>query len=88
LLDEPTRGIDVGEKSEIYRLIRGLAREGMGVLLASSEMPELLALCDRILVLSEGRLAAVLDGDTATQERMLEAATANVRSGEGALAAA
>jgi ribose transport system ATP-binding protein len=90
LLDEPTRGIDVGAKSEIYRLIGELAREGMGVLLASSEMPELLALCDRILVLSEGRVTAVLNHAEATQERILEAATGNVRSGttEGAFAVA
>jgi ABC-type sugar transport system ATPase subunit len=81
LLDEPTRGIDVGAKSEIYRLIGELVREGMGVLLASSEMPELLALCDRVLVLSEGRISAVLDREEATQERILEAATANVRAG-------
>jgi ABC-type sugar transport system ATPase subunit len=79
LLDEPTRGIDVGAKSEIYRLIGDLARDGMAVLLASSEMPELLSLCDRILVLSEGRLSATLDGRTATQEQILEAATANGR---------
>ncbi len=76
LLDEPTRGIDVGAKAEIYRLIGELAAQGMSVLLASSEIPELLALCDRILVLSEGRLTATLDADIATPESILEAATA------------
>lgn len=75
LLDEPTRGIDVGAKAEIYRLIGELAEQGMGVLLASSEIPELLALCDRILVLSEGHLTATLDAATATPESILEAAT-------------
>ena len=79
LLDEPTRGVDVAAKSEIYRIIGELAGKGMAVLLASSEIPELLALCDRIMVLSEGRLSAVLDAKTATQESLLEAATANVR---------
>jgi ribose transport system ATP-binding protein len=61
LLDEPTRGIDVGAKAEIYRLIRGLAADGMAILLASSELPELLALSDRILVLREGRPTALLE---------------------------
>ena len=60
LLDEPTRGIDVGAKAEIYRLIRELSAQGIAIVVASSEMPELLALSDRILVLREGRPAAVL----------------------------
>lgn len=88
LLDEPTRGIDVGAKAEIYRLIGELARDGMSVLVASSELPELLALCDRILVLSEGRLSATLTREEATQERLLEAATALLnREPIGAIAA-
>ena len=61
LLDEPTRGIDVGAKAEIYRLIRDLSARGMAIVVASSEMPELLALSDRILVLREGRPVALLD---------------------------
>ena len=76
LLDEPTRGIDVGAKAEIYALIRRLAAGGAGILLASSEMPELLALCDRILVLAGGRVTAELVGREATQERILAAAAA------------
>ena len=60
LLDEPTRGIDVGAKAEIYRLIRELSAQGIAILVASSEMPELLALSDRILVLREGRPTALL----------------------------
>ena len=75
LLDEPTRGIDVGAKAEIYALISRLARQGTAILMASSEMPELLAMCDRILVLREGRLSATLTRGEATQERILEAAT-------------
>ena len=60
LLDEPTRGIDVGAKAEIYRLIRELSAQGIAIMVASSEMPELLALSDRILVLREGRPTALL----------------------------
>ena len=61
LLDEPTRGIDVGAKYEIYQLIIDLAKEGKGVIMVSSEMPELLGVCDRILVMSGGRLAGEVD---------------------------
>jgi ribose transport system ATP-binding protein len=75
LMDEPTRGIDVGGKAEIYGLINELAQAGTGILMVSSEMPELLAMCDRILVLCEGRVTAELDRAEATQERILEAAT-------------
>ncbi len=74
LLDEPTRGIDVGAKYEIYELITELARTGRGVILVSSEMPELLGLCDRIMVLSGGRLAGIVDS-TATQEEIMSLAT-------------
>jgi ABC-type sugar transport system ATPase subunit len=75
LLDEPTRGIDVGAKAEIYTLMRRLAEEGMGIVMTSSELPELLAVCDRIAVLCEGRLTAVLERSEATEERIMEAAT-------------
>ena len=71
LLDEPTRGIDVGAKYEIYQLILRLAEEGRSVLMVSSEMPELLGVCDRILVMSGGRLAGEVDAATATQEEIL-----------------
>lgn len=77
LLDEPTRGIDVGAKAEIYALIRQLAaHEGIGIIMTSSELPELLAVSDRILVLCEGRVTGVLAGDEATEERIMHAATA------------
>lgn len=75
LLDEPTRGIDVGTKHEIYKLIRAAADSGLAVLLVSSEMPELLNLSDRILVMSEGRLTGELRGDEMTQENILRLAT-------------
>ena len=76
LLDEPTRGIDVGAKAEIYALVSHLAQEGAAVLMASSELPEILAMCDRVLVLCEGELTATLTRAEATQERIMEAATA------------
>ncbi len=71
LLDEPTRGIDVGAKYEIYQLILDLAAKGRSVLLVSGEMPELLGLCDRILVLSAGRVAGEVSGPAATQEQIM-----------------
>ncbi|MFT3685718.1 MAG: sugar ABC transporter ATP-binding protein [Phycisphaerales bacterium] len=76
LLDEPTRGIDVGTKAEIYRLIREAANTGLAVLLVSSEMPELLLLSDRIAVLCEGQLTGELTGPDMTQENILRLATA------------
>jgi len=80
LLDEPTRGIDVGAKAEIYGLINRLAQDGAAIVMASSELPELLAMCDRILVLCEGRLTAELTQTEATQERIMAAATARQRA--------
>ena len=71
LLDEPTRGIDVGAKYEIYQLILDLANRGKTVLMVSSEMPELLGICDRILVMSGGRLAGEVDARTTTQEEIM-----------------
>ena len=71
LLDEPTRGIDVGAKYEIYQLILDLANQGKTVLVVSSEMPELLGICDRILVMSGGRLAGEVDARTTTQEEIM-----------------
>ena len=78
LLDEPTRGIDVGAKAEIYALISELAGRGAGIVMASSELPELLAMCDRILVLCLGRVTAELTRGEATQERIIEAATSRL----------
>ena len=75
LLDEPTRGIDVGAKYEIYQLIINLASQGKCVIMVSSEMPELLGVCDRILVMSGGKLAGELSRDDATQEKIMELAT-------------
>ena len=75
LLDEPTRGIDVGAKYEIYNVIGDLAKSGKSVIMVSSEMPELLGVCDRILVMSGGRLSGEVDAKTATQEEIMTLAT-------------
>jgi rhamnose transport system ATP-binding protein len=74
ILDEPTRGIDIGVKSEFYDMIGELAASGRAILLISSELPELLALCDRVLVMSEGRITANLARAEATQESIMHAA--------------
>jgi len=76
MLDEPTRGIDVGAKYEIYQLIINLANKDKAVMMVSSEMPELLGICDRILVMSNGRLAGILDNDeNISQEKILALAS-------------
>jgi len=75
LLDEPTRGIDVGAKYEIYTIIADLAARGKSVIMISSEMPELLGMSDRIMVMCEGRNTGTLDSKDATQERIMELAT-------------
>lgn len=72
LLDEPTRGIDIGAKSEIYEIINGLTKSGKAVLLFSSELPELLGVCDDIMVMNNGRLAGVLSKEEATQEEIMK----------------
>ena len=77
ILDEPTKGIDVGAKAEIYRLIAELAGEGIALLVISSEMPELLGMADRILVMAGGRLVAELDREAANEERILSLAMAD-----------
>ena len=74
LLDEPTVGIDVGAKSEIYQLIAALAREGGACLLISSDIPEVLSLSSRVIVMRKGRIAGELDPSTATEEDVLRLA--------------
>jgi putative multiple sugar transport system ATP-binding protein len=73
MLDEPTRGIDVGAKYEIYTLIAQLAAEGRSVIVISSEMPELLGITDRILVMNEGRFVAEMPTPQASQEAIMRA---------------
>jgi ABC-type sugar transport system ATPase subunit len=79
-LDDPTRGIDVGAKQDIYRMIDDLAAAGAGILLVSSELPELLRCSDRILVLRNGRVAASFDGSDATQEKIMAEACSRCRA--------
>lgn len=74
-LDEPTRGVDVGAKSEIHKILRDLADEGVGILVVSSELPELIGLCDRVIVLSEGNLTGELKGDQLTEQAIMQLAS-------------
>lgn len=74
LLDEPTRGIDVGAKREIYRIIHELAQRGIGVVVASSDLPEVLGICDRIVVMRQGAIVAALPRDAATPQQVLSLA--------------
>jgi rhamnose transport system ATP-binding protein len=74
ILDEPTRGIDVGAKAEVHQLINELAAQGLGIILISSDMPEIMAMSDRILVMREGRQMGIFDREEATQEIILTAA--------------
>ena len=75
LLDEPTRGIDVGAKREIHQLMSKLADQGVGIIMISSEMSELIGMSDRIMVMCDGRCTGFIDGDKANQENIMELAT-------------
>ena len=75
LLDEPTRGIDVGTKAEIYGLIGSLAAQGIGIIVISSDLPEIIGITDRIITLCEGRQTGHFNRGEATQEKILHAAT-------------
>ncbi len=75
ILDEPTRGIDIGAKVEVHRIISDLAESGLAIILISSDLPEVLAMSDRIVVLHEGRITAEIGHDDATEERVMYAAT-------------
>jgi ribose transport system ATP-binding protein len=80
LLDEPTRGVDVGGKAEIYHTINRLAASGTAIVMVSSELPEVLAMSDRILVMCEGQQAATFDAGATTQEQIMTAATQGLRA--------
>jgi rhamnose transport system ATP-binding protein len=75
ILDEPTRGIDVGTKAEVHRLMSELAGQGLAILMISSELPEILGMSDRVVVMREGRRMAIIDRAQATQESIMRAAT-------------
>jgi rhamnose transport system ATP-binding protein len=79
ILDEPTRGIDVGAKAEVHRIISDLAAKGLAIILISSELPEVLAMADRVIVLHEGRITGTFSHSEATQERVMFAATGQDR---------
>ena len=73
ILDEPTKGVDVGSKAQIYELMVELAQQGMGILMISSELPEVINMSDRIAVMREGRISTVIPQSEATQENVLSA---------------
>lgn len=78
ILDEPTRGIDVGAKLEIYNIMTSLVKQGYAILMISSELPELLGMCDRLYVMSQGRMAGVLKRDEFSQDRIMQMAVSNL----------
>ena len=75
ILDEPTRGIDVGAKKDIYDLMNRLTEQGVSIIMVSSELPEIIGMSDRIMVIHEGSVAGIIDGQDATQERVITLAT-------------
>ena len=81
ILDEPTRGVDVGAKREIYDIVDALCTKGVGVILISSELPELLAMCDRIMVMHHGRIAGELSREQASEEEIMRFAVGGGRNG-------
>ena len=78
-LDEPTRGVDVGAKAEIHRILRALARDGVGILVISSELPELMGVCDRVLVVRDGEITGEVAGDQMTEENIMYLASIETR---------
>ena len=85
ILDEPTRGIDVGAKYEIYCIINQLVSEGKSVIMISSELPEILGMCDRIYVMNEGRIVGEMKGEDATQEKIMSCILQSSAKGEAAV---
>ena len=75
IVDEPTRGIDIGAKAEVHTLLNKLAEDGISIIVVSSDLPEILAISDRVIVLKEGRISGQIDRVDATQERVMLAAT-------------
>ena len=80
ILDEPTRGVDVGAKAEIYRIINELAAQGVAVVVISSELPEVIGICDRVVVMREGVITGECTGDDINQEKIMTLATHDVRT--------
>ena len=75
ILDEPTRGVDVGAKAEIYRIINELAAQGVAILVISSELPEIIGICDRVVVMREGVITGECQGEAINQEHIMTLAT-------------
>jgi rhamnose transport system ATP-binding protein len=86
IVDEPTRGVDVGAKSEVHRTLSQLAKEGMAIIMISSDLPEVIGMADRVLVMHEGKLTAELSRSEATEEVIMFAATGRTASNTGTLA--
>ncbi len=82
VLDEPTRGVDVGARQEIYQIIRELASEGVAVVVVSSDLPEILSICERVIIMHEGRITGTLNASEMSEEKIMYYAT-DVRAGEG-----
>ena len=82
LLDEPTRGIDVNAKSEMYSLMNNYAKSGRSIIMVSSELPELLGIADRIVVIRQGKVAGILDREEATEEKIMTLASTLKKSQE------
>ncbi|WP_406541987.1 ATP-binding cassette domain-containing protein [Clostridium ljungdahlii] len=78
IVDEPTRGIDVGAKIEIYNIMNDLVKSGVGIIMVSSELPEVLGMSDRILVMCRGKITGELNKDEATQEKIMHYATGGI----------
>ena len=83
IMDEPTRGIDVGAKYEIYCIINELAKAGKAVIVISSEMPEIIGTCDRIYVINDGEIAGELTKEEVSQEKIMQCIMAHNRKGDG-----
>ncbi|MBT7087697.1 sugar ABC transporter ATP-binding protein [bacterium] len=79
ILDEPTRGIDVGAKEEVYKIINQLAKEGKAILMISSELPEIISLSDRVIVMKEGQITGRFDRSEVTDEKIMTAATVSIK---------
>jgi ribose transport system ATP-binding protein len=79
-LDEPTRGVDVGAKAEIHRILRDLATSAVGIVVVSSELPELIGLCDRVLVVREGLINGEVEGDGLSEENIIRLASFTERA--------
>lgn len=79
ILDEPTRGIDVGAKSEIYQLMMELVKQGKSIIMVSSELPELIGMCDRVYVMHEGYMTGMLEKDELSQEAVMQLAVKSVQ---------